>query len=194
MPLPGDAARLSMMPPYRLSAEVLGEEPENPRRAAVLLLAHPGAGGRPAIALIERAPGLGRHAGQVSLPGGALEPGEAPVDCALREASEEIGAELGLVELLGPLSAIYVPPSGFHVEPFVAISGQVVFQADGREAISCFDAAIEELMDPGSRVLVERAYGGRAWQVPAFRLAGREVWGATAMILAEFAALLDNQR
>src|SRR5690348_5233392 len=89
------------------------------RTAAGLLLMFP-LDTRAFVVLTVRGQALGRHGGQVSLPGGAVEPGETLEEAALREAQEEIGADGARVRILGALTPVDIPVSGFRLHPFVA--------------------------------------------------------------------------
>ncbi|MHB8899199.1 MAG: NUDIX hydrolase, partial [Thermoguttaceae bacterium] len=97
----------------------LGEIPPIARRAAVLALLYP-IDGRWHLPLTLRPQHLPDHAGQVSLPGGAVESGETPQEAAVREFHEELGAEDLEPRILGALSPIYVQVSNYRVDPLVA--------------------------------------------------------------------------
>ena len=92
------------------------EGPNRVRDAAGLLLLFPHAG-RANIVLTVRAETLGRHGGQVSLPGGVIEHGEAFEQAALREAHEEISLERAAVRVVGKLTPVDIPVSGFRLHP-----------------------------------------------------------------------------
>lgn len=192
LPLPGDASRSTMIPEYRRGS--LPEDDGRPwREASVLILLYAGFGGI-VFPLIQRPPGTGVHAGQVSLPGGSREKGETARECALRETSEELGFDTSEVRVLRELTTLPVLPSRFRVRPFVGVpSAHPVFRPSPGEVEECFEASLDELLDPASRQedFVERE--GRLWRIPFFRLAGRRVWGATAMILAELAAAVGGR-
>lgn len=192
-PLPGEAARLALLPEYRRAPpENLNADPAYWRDAAVLVLLYP-AGEDIRFPLIQRVSGSGVHAGQVSLPGGAREGDETPEDCALRETREELGVDSAAIRVVRELSPLHIPPSRFLVRPFVGVLEEPpVFQPAPAEVEYCFETSLDELLRPGVRTedLMERE--GRLWRIPFYRLAGRRVWGATAMILAELEAMIDK--
>jgi 8-oxo-dGTP pyrophosphatase MutT (NUDIX family) len=142
---------------------------------------------RPHILLTVRAHTLERHRGQVSLPGGVVEPGETFVRAALREAHEEIGLAPDLVRALGALTPIDIAVSGFRLHPIVgaAMAPPALAPAD-TEVARILEIAIDDLSDPARLVTIERKRDGVVMRVPAFCAAGEEIWGATAMVLAEF--------
>ena len=143
------------------------------------------------IVLTVRADTLRRHSGQVSLPGGVLEPGETFEQAALREAHEEVALPLDNVRVLGALTPLDIPVSGFRLHPIVAVSSArpTLAAVDG-EVARILEIAVDELLDPNTLVSTTRERDGIALTVPAFQIAGHEIWGATAMVLAEFLTLL----
>jgi 8-oxo-dGTP pyrophosphatase MutT (NUDIX family) len=190
-PLPGMEAWRTMMPPFRhrLNSDA-GDAPGTLREAAVLVALH-GAEGRIAFPLLVRSHELRHHAGQIGLPGGSVEPGESPVEAALREMYEETGIAVDKSQVAGALSDIVAVPSGYLVHPFVAVcEGRSEYRLDRNESLDIFDASLAELLDPANRSHFSRHWEGHDWKVPCFRLGGRIVWGLTAMILAELAQAL----
>ena len=141
--------------------------------------------------LTVRADSLGRHIGQVSLPGGGVEPGETFEQAALREAHEEIGLPLESVRVLGALTSLDIPVSSFRLHPVVAVttSRPTLFPSDA-EVAQILEVSVDQLLDPAHFVLTERERDGFALTIPAFHVGGQEIWGATAMVLAEFLTLL----
>src|ERR687894_2548066 len=158
------------------------------RRAAVLvpiLLEREGA----RLVYTVRRGHLADHAGQISFPGGSLEPGDASLlATALREAEEEIDLSPDLVEVIGELEEMYIPPSGFRVSPFVGLlppGAELVLHPDEVEAI--FTVPLDELVSPRTLQRVLWTYEGRDYQVPIFAVGGspsRNIWGATAAMTA----------
>lgn len=149
------------------------------------------ADGRAHIVLTVRAEGLERHSGQVSLPGGVSEPGETLAQAALREAHEEVGLPVEHVRVLGPLTPLDIPVSGFRLHPIVATLDHLPPLAPAAgEVARILVVPLEMLLDPSRLVTAERTREGRTILVPAFHVCGVEIWGATAMVLAEFLTLI----
>jgi len=188
-PLPGESAHVRLMPRPRRSWPP-DFDPATVRHAAGLLLTFPIAG-RAHILLTERAGTLGRHGGQISLPGGAVDPGESVERAALREAYEEIALAPSEVTLLGALSPLDIPVSGFRLHPIIGTANQrPSLVAAHAEVAAILDVAVDVLADPASLRSSVRDRDGRRFVVPAFHVGGHEIWGATGMILAEFLTLL----
>jgi 8-oxo-dGTP pyrophosphatase MutT (NUDIX family) len=143
------------------------------------------------IVLTVRADTLRRHSGQVSLPGGVLEPGETFEQAALREAHEEIALATDTVRILGALTPLDIPVSGFRLHPIVGVTdlAPTLTPVDG-EVARILEVDIESLLDPAGVVHSSRERDGIPLTVPAFFVSGHEIWGATAMVLAEFLTLL----
>jgi 8-oxo-dGTP pyrophosphatase MutT (NUDIX family) len=169
-----------------------GPVPDDARRAAVLIALHPAPDGW-SIPAVLRPPTMRSHGGQVSLPGGLIEPDETPAQTALREFEEELGAGTGDLQVLGQLTRVYVFVSGFEVTPLVAISREpLAFRPNPQEVEAVVELPLAALCNPVSRGrhLIERR--GLEFVVPHFAIAGQQVWGATSLILAEFVALITG--
>ena len=193
-PLPGHAAHAQMAPyPRRIEPDLLSIEGKEGRPAATLVLLYPAEAGEAGLVLTLRQPSLKAHSGQVSLPGGSLEPGETPEAAAHREAWEEVGVDPEAPDVLGRLTPLYIPPSGFSVWPVVAAVGErPAFVPQEAEVASLIEVRAAALLNPDLRRRRARDLHGTRFEVPYFDLGGYEVWGATAMMLAEFASVLAD--
>src|SRR5262249_24417053 len=143
------------------------------------------------IVLTLRSDTLGRHGGQISLPGGVAEPGESFEDAALREAQEEVALPATVVHVLGRLTPIDIPVSGFRLHPVVAAAAsRAPLRPAAGEVAAIVEVAVADLFEASHRGIVTRLRDGRQIIAPTFLVGNVEVWGATAMVLAEFLTLL----
>jgi len=189
-PLPGNRGHLWMAPRPRRPLYV---DTSTLRRAAGLLLLYP-IDGSPYLLLTVRAGTLARHGGQVSLPGGAVEPSESIHDAALRETHEECGVAPESVEVLGELTPIQIPVSRFLLYPVVGVAtARPALRLDTDEVDRVVEAPLTALVDPASLGRHRQTRDGLDIDVPFFDLSGTRVWGATAMILSEFLHLLGYE-
>jgi 8-oxo-dGTP pyrophosphatase MutT (NUDIX family) len=188
-PLPGPDAQ-QRLAPRPLPAWRGDVTPATVRHAAGLLLFFP-VDDLAHLVLTVRAETLGRHGGQVSLPGGVVEPGESVEQAALREAEEEIGLDITAVTTLGSLTPIDIQVSGFRLHPIAAtVEERPMLSASDGEVARVLDISIAELMDPQAFAWRTMARDGQQVRVPTLRAEGAEIWGATAMVLAEFLTML----
>jgi 8-oxo-dGTP pyrophosphatase MutT (NUDIX family) len=188
--LPGLEAQMRFAPPWQRTGWEAGHNPEDARVAAALLLVYPGADG-PAVPLTVRASGLARHAGQISLPGGAADEGETLAETALREAQEEIGVDPASVRVLGELTPVHVLVSGFTLHPVVGVTHErPSFVAAEAEVAQILEVSLDDLRDASRIRRGTRIREGVAIEYPYFDLLGHQVWGATAMVLGEFVCLI----
>lgn len=189
-PLPGVEGQMLLSPRPRRGWRP-GHLPDDCREGAGLLLLYPH-DSRIHLVLTLRDDELPQHAGQVSLAGGAVEPGESRTEAALREAREEIGIDPARIRILGELTALHIPASSFVLHPLVAIADERPdLRPEAGEVARILEVPLSRLTDPRRLVVEQRHHRGQAYQVPYFDVDGEKVWGATAMILAEFLCLLD---
>ncbi len=160
------------------------------RRTAVLFLLYPNHD-QWHLPLTRRQPHLVHHGGQVSLPGGALEPGESPREAAVRETVEELGVAATDLHLLGTLAPLYVFNSNFLVEPWVAFSElPLEFEPNEEEVAEIIELPLSALLaNPGGpSVTIQR--GGLQFSAPCFHWQDAQIWGATRILLGAFATQL----
>jgi 8-oxo-dGTP pyrophosphatase MutT (NUDIX family) len=145
----------------------------------------------PAILLTRRTEHLRDHAGQISFPGGHMEPADPSVEAtALREAQEEIGLAPAQVEVLGQLTP-YDTVTGFRIHPVVGwIEPPLQLRLDRYEVAEAFEVPLRFVLDPANhrRQSYRRGPLTRAYYVLPYQ--GRFIWGATAGILVNFSTLL----
>ncbi len=191
-PLPGLDAQLRMSPPQRGVPEQWHEAQRSARRAAVLALLYP-FDGTTGVVLTQRHEDLKAHSGQISFPGGRIEPGETPVEAALREGWEEVGVDPAAPDVLGTLTDLYIPPSDFTVTPVVAaLPTRPVFRPQEEEVDLIIEVPLPVLLDPATRASALWTLGGVEREIPYFAFGAFEIWGATAMMLAELLAVIEG--
>jgi 8-oxo-dGTP pyrophosphatase MutT (NUDIX family) len=163
-----------------------------PRLSAVMILIY-NKNNHAHIALIERPKYEGVHSGQIALPGGSKDPEDSNLQVtALRELYEEVGIT-GNVTVLGKLSDVYIPPSKFLVTPFIGVLNAVPnFIKDDFEVEQIIETPIsllfnDDIIKNGN---VHIGVDNTNFKAPYFNVFGHKVWGATAIILSEFKALM----
>ncbi len=191
--LPGAAAQHKMASSARnITLQTLPDA--NTRLSAVLILLYP-LDGRMHVPLILRPVYKGVHSGQVSFPGGRFEEDDRSlINTALREAKEETGILPANVDVLGMLSPLYIPASNHMVYPVIgATTSRPDFKPDAYEVDKLLEVPLDELQDItriGSKEIIIR--DNIVIQAPFYDLQGQTVWGATAMIISEFLAVIQE--
>ena len=157
----------------------------DPRRGAVLMLFGEGERG-PDLLLTERAHHMRSHPGQVSFPGGTIDPGETPREAALREAEEETGLEPSGVDVFAELPELWLPPSNFAVTPVLGWwrTPTPVHAKSPDEVHAVYRAPLSELVAVEHRIAVRHPSG---WVGPGFLIGDDNdviLWGFTAGIIS----------
>ena len=171
--------------------------PENARPSAVLCLLYPVAD-ELNVLLMKRREDRGAHSAQVSFPGGRYEPEDGSLQfTALREAEEEVGIRPAKIDVLDPLTPLYIPVSNFNVSPFVGFSPErPEFKLNEVEVAHIIEAPLAHLFHSSRKTtenVTSPAVPGLIRNVKAYRLDdGTIIWGATAMIISELEVLLGE--
>lgn len=193
-PLPGFAAQSRMIPGHRRNNLDRYQVPKNAKQSAVLILFYPGENGIH-FPLIRRNAYEGVHSKQISFPGGRWEQSDGDLlTTALREAQEEVGVSPVAVDILGPISQLYIPPSNFLVQPYLGIAHhRPEFVRDPSEVAEIIEAPLSDFLS--GKLVGESAiqqYKGGTLKVPSFTVDGHIVWGATAMMLSELITIVKE--
>lgn len=192
LPLPGILSHSKVMQ-HRKPIDQLGNIKESARISAVLLLIYP-KNNQLHTVFIKRPIYKGVHSGQIAFPGGKLETfDESIAAAAIREANEEIAADPAAIELLGNLTPIYIPPSNYLVHPFVAFQKELPsFVPQPSEVKAIIECPISNFVGDQSLKACSVSVGEQYIDVKGFQLEQHIIWGATGMILKEFADLLER--
>lgn len=196
IPLPAEVSHFKMVPPFRQELLKLQKKNiKNAKKAGVLALFYPDINRVTKLVLILRKTYNGVHSAQVGFPGGKLEPQDTSLqDAAIRETFEEIGVPVQDIRVIKQLSEVYIPPSNFYVLPFLGITQltpSFIKQDDEVEAI--IEVELQHILDDNRLITktVSTSYSVNV-KVPAFKLNGHVVWGATAMMLSEIKDILKQ--
>jgi len=170
-----------------------GNEPPEKRVPAAVLI---GMVDRPdglTVLLTQRTAHLSDHAGQISLPGGRIEPSDPdPVHAALREAEEEIGLPASHVEVVGRLDT-YITGTGFEITPVVGlVHTPFALRLDEYEVAEAFEVPLAFIIDPANHERHSRELRGRMRSFFVLPYNDRYIWGATAAMLVNLAEVLAS--
>lgn len=145
----------------------------------------------PTVILTLRPDTMRKHPGQISFPGGRIDPGDdGPVGAALREAEEEIGLAPQYVDVLG-IADRYRTVTGFEVTPVLAVvPPDLPLVAQPGEVAAMFEAPLAYLLDPANHRMREAEWGGRARRYHEISFEGRRIWGATAAMIVNLSRRL----
>jgi len=194
-PIPIDARLLPRTAdgePSRRRYDRSGFPPARP--ASTLLALYPDADGNLVIPLTVRHGGLRAHAGEVSLPGGAVDVADASREAAaLREAWEEVGIPADDVRIAGVLDDVWIPVSNYELRPFVGtLARRPELVPHDAEVAAVVELPLAALWDPDVVGVEEIVVRGMTLRAGAYRYGGVVVWGATAITLGMLAHVLDG--
>lgn len=166
-----------------------------PKKAAVLALFYPDVAKQTRLLLILRKVYQGVHSNQIGFPGGKWEKYDTNLlETALRETHEEVGVHPKEVEVLKTLTELYIPPSNFEVQPYIGVyPNPQPFSIQESEVEAVVAVRLQDFLDDANHVeeLLSTSYATDI-RVPAYKLNGYTVWGATAMMLGEIQELLKQ--
>lgn len=194
-PLPGRAAQRRFMPDLSFG-RYYHAPPADARHAAVVAVHYPTSDGTWTVPLTLRPTHLKDHAGQVCLPGGAIESGESIEEAAVRELNEELDIDPSAVQVVGRLTPIYLYASGFYVTPVVATANaRPKMKANPDEVAELLEVPVAHLLNQNNYGRHEHDFGETSRvrvNVGHIEFQSHQIWGATAIMLGEMIAVLRD--
>lgn len=194
MQLPGESAHRKLAPLIRINElDEIDMSTRNPQEAGVMAVFYPDNENVTRLVLILRKTYKGVHSNQVGFPGGRVEEIDKDLEeTALRETEEEVGIPQNEIEVVKKLSRLYIPPSNFWVQPYIGLlktTPQMVAQETEVEEI--LEVKLSDFLNDDNMITenLSTSYA-KEIEVPAYRLNGYVVWGATGMMLSEIRELL----
>jgi 8-oxo-dGTP pyrophosphatase MutT (NUDIX family) len=174
IPLSGDQGN------DRMLEIVAREQPIRPAAVLIAVVDRP----EPTVLLTQRSAHLNDHAGQISFPGGKIDPTDAsPLDAALREANEEVGLDREFIDPVGYLD-LYGTAFGFRILPTVArVRPGFTLRVSAAEVDDVFEVPLAFLMNPANHQIHSKEFRGIERLYYAMPYEERYIWGATAGIL-----------
>lgn len=192
--LPGFNSHLKLAPKERIEGIIEQINPKNARSSAVLIVLYQEEN-QLKIIFILRSVYNGAHSGQISFPGGKYEIDDVDlIETALRETKEEIGISISKEQVLGKLSNIYIPPSNFMVDPYIAIIENIEgIKLDSTEVQQIYKVAFSDFLK--ANIIKNKevlAVHEKSIKAPCFVINDLNIWGATAMILKELLDVIES--
>ncbi|WP_010134771.1 NUDIX hydrolase [Ochrovirga pacifica] len=168
--------------------------PKNAKLAGVLILLYPNAFGQTQILLTQRAKYQGTHSQQISFPGGKKDSNDKNLqETALRETFEEVGIAAKNLELIKPMSTLYIPPSNFNVHPYIALAHKTPNFVTNYEVAKIVEFPMSKLLSETTLDTFKmKSHSLQQNTVPCFKYQEHIIWGATAMMLSELKEILKS--
>ncbi|RLD22074.1 MAG: CoA pyrophosphatase [Bacteroidetes bacterium] len=191
--LPGKAAQFEMAAVGRPEYHTMPRD--DIRSAAVLIALYEKDANWHTIVMKRKSHPGDRHGGQISFPGGKQEIGEVLSQTAVRESHEEVGTPLEGVQVIGQLTQLHIPISNFMVYPFVGyLDAPAMLSPQLSEVDQIFEIPVSSFLAGESRQKKDLRIpeGVLLRNVPYFDIADQVIWGATAMIMSEFVAVVRS--
>lgn len=188
--LGGIEAQFKIAPSYRIRYELDDIKSKNPVSASVLMILFPDDKKNIRFILTKRPDYSGYHANQISFTGGKITPHDDSLrQAAIRETHEEIGLQIFENQIIKTLTEVYIPPSNFLVQPYMAFIDYFPKFVTNYEVEKILTPALSEILSPEIVYREVTGAGGKRWNSPGFILENEFVWGATAMMLSEIREL-----
>jgi 8-oxo-dGTP pyrophosphatase MutT (NUDIX family) len=190
--LPGENAHQKMYPSNRLEENFVLKTSQEFRDSAVVILIVEDEDCLHCV-LTQRQNYVGKHSGEISFPGGKKETEESILQTAIRECEEEIGVKLDFGNLIGELTEVYIPVSGFKVQPFIFyLQEKPIYIQNQREVAEIIHFPLNQLLDDSivATTCIQLTENSQLNDVPFFSIQNKIIWGATAIILSELKELL----
>jgi 8-oxo-dGTP pyrophosphatase MutT (NUDIX family) len=138
----------------------------------------------PGVLMIHRPSHMRAHPGQAAFPGGKIDPGETPIEAALREANEELGIEAAAVQVIGTTDE-YRTGTGYQITPVLAVVPEgLVLRPNPAEVAAWFEPPLDFLLDPANQTRHTGEWNGRKGSYIEILWREHRVWGVTAGIIA----------
>lgn len=192
--LPGEEAHNIMVPQQRLEiTKKINYDQIRPKNAGVMMLFYP-KNNTTHLVLIVRNSYKGVHSSQIAFPGGKYEKEDVNLEqTALRETHEEIGVHSDKIQVMKAFTNLYIPPSNFMVYPFLGICREEMsFYPDPNEVADIIELPLTTFLSESIVINAEMTTSyAKSIEVPAFKIEGHIVWGATAMMLSELKVVLN---
>ena len=193
--LPGESFHYQLAPLFRQDElRLMDLAGKDPNYAGVLSLLYP-KNGEAYMAFILRKTYKGVHSNQIGFPGGRYEDvDKTMMQTALRETEEEIGVSISDIQIIKPLTELYIPPSNFLVHPYLSlVEKEPIFVLQESEVEKLIEIPLSVCLDKNNlnTEIIDASYAKNV-EVPAFNFEGHVVWGATAMILSEIRELFSR--